>query len=286
MLSGALRRIYFGRHPSTHFPGASMRGRGEGLARGTTGVSTRSVGAARDSTGKGLLETVDCGPELFRASLLLCDHGRRRLGAELWIVELGLDTLQLIQQLGLLACDESFTAPPLAGAPGTVLRYERISLTTSIKPSNSTSAWPSTYRCRSSGHEARMRKPRSPGSRDQSSSVRNGMNGWSRRSRLSRQKRATACAVLSFARRRSLAASSHQSQNSCQAVPYAAAIESWNSKLSMPSVTSRCVEATREAIQRSSKSSSSSGSGIAVTGPSMSRSTSRVAFQSLLQNRR
>src|SRR6266699_522595 len=106
MLSGALGRIYFGRHPSTHFPGASMRGRGEGLARGTTGVSTRSVGAARDSTGKGLLETVDCGPELFRASLLLCDHGRRRLGAELWIVELGLDTLQLIQQLGLLACDD------------------------------------------------------------------------------------------------------------------------------------------------------------------------------------
>src|SRR5712692_3866061 len=47
MPGGALGRIYSGRLRTRHLPSATQRGRGEGLARGTSGVPTRSVGAPR-----------------------------------------------------------------------------------------------------------------------------------------------------------------------------------------------------------------------------------------------
>src|SRR6266852_4624474 len=63
------------------------------------------------------------------------------------------------------AGSDSFTAPPFMGAPGTVLRYERISSTACIKLSNSNSACPSPYLVRSAGHLVRMRKSPCPGIR-------------------------------------------------------------------------------------------------------------------------
>src|SRR5690349_6135525 len=132
-----------------------------------------------------------------------------------------------------------------------------------------------------------MTYSRSPGSLDHSSSVTNGMNGWSRRNRLSRQKYATSCAAASPARSRSLTASRYQSQNSFHANPYAALIESWNAKLSIPDVISELALERRERTHLSSRCScTSSDPGADAGGVPGELRTRRVAFHSLLQNRR
>src|SRR5260370_33506649 len=72
------------------------------------------------------------------------------------------------------------------------------------------------------------------------------MNGWRSRNRLSRQKYATSCAAASPARSLSLAASRDQSQSSFHANPYAALMESWKEKLSIPDVISELALERRE----------------------------------------
>src|SRR5258708_39426507 len=64
------------------------------------------------------------------------------------------------------------------------------------------------------------------------------MNGWRGRSTLSRPNYATSCAAASPARSLALAASRYQSQSSFHANPYAALMESWKEKLSIPDVIS------------------------------------------------
>src|SRR5260370_29549091 len=72
------------------------------------------------------------------------------------------------------------------------------------------------------------------------------MNGWRSRNRLARQKYATSCAAASPARSLSLAASRYQSQSSFHANPYAALMESWKEKLSIPDVISELALERRE----------------------------------------
>src|SRR2546421_7352103 len=113
------------------------------------------------------------------------------------------------------------------------------------------------------------------------------MNGCSRRMRLSRQKYATSCAAESPARSRSLAASRYQSQNSFHAKAYAALIESWNEKLSMPDVIVVLAYESRDKIHLSSRCSFASRKlgGLAVGVPGELRMR-RAAFHSLLEKRR